>query len=116
MDERGEDRSQGRKDAAEGGGEPLGEGTNVRAKEGVDSVGKSMVGAEPAVGQRGQNQARTHGVHQVRTRARHGRAVIKLRTQLQYPISRSDSERERETEPPTTTNRNCGCHRSQNTH
>ena len=37
---------------ANGGAEPLGEGADVRAKESVDCVGKSVVRAEAAIGER----------------------------------------------------------------
>lgn len=57
---------------AEDGVEPLGEGADVGAEEGVDRVEEGVVGAEPAAAEGGQRQARTHGVHEVRTRARHG--------------------------------------------
>lgn len=35
---------------AKGGSEPLGEGAEVGAEEGVDGVGKRVVRAEPAIG------------------------------------------------------------------
>lgn len=57
---------------ASGGAEPLGEGADVRAKESVDCVGESVVRAEAAIGERRHGQARTHGVHHVRTWAWHG--------------------------------------------
>lgn len=57
---------------AEGGGEPLGEGADVRAEEGVDGVGESVVRTEAAVGDGREGQARAHGVHQVRSWAWHG--------------------------------------------
>ena len=59
---------------ANGGAEPLGEGADVRAKESVDCVGESVVRAEAAIGERRHGQARTHGVHHVRTWAWHGSA------------------------------------------
>lgn len=57
---------------SDGGAEPLGEGADVGAEEGVDGIGQGVVCTEAAIGEGGQAQARAHGVHEVRTRARHG--------------------------------------------
>lgn len=57
---------------AEGGGEPLGEGSDVGAEEGVDGVGEAVVLTESSTGDTHQAQARPQCVDHVRTGPRHG--------------------------------------------
>lgn len=53
------------------GCKPFGEGTDIRAKEGVEGVGESVVWAESSVADGRETHTRPHGVHHVRTRAWH---------------------------------------------
>ena len=72
VDEIGTGRSKSISWSTKEGSKPLGEGTNIWSKEGVEGVGECVVGTEPAIGDTGQSQARPHGIHHVRTRAWHG--------------------------------------------
>lgn len=72
VDEIGKAGSNGIRKATDEGGEPFGEGTNIRTEEGVEGVGEGVVGAESAVADGRQSQARPHRVHHVRTRSWHG--------------------------------------------
>lgn len=58
-------------EVGEGGADPLGEGADVGAEEGVEGVGEGVVGSECAAGEGREGDPGAHGVHQVRTWARH---------------------------------------------
>lgn len=62
------------------GREPFREGTNVRAKEGIDGIGESMVGTESAAGNRREGGSGGHGVHHVGPRAWHASRRSKKRS------------------------------------
>lgn len=57
VDEIGYGRAHSISWATQKGTKPLGEGTNVRSKEGVEGVSEGVVGAKPAVSDAGQTQA-----------------------------------------------------------